>query len=226
MMSPVVYSEEDNFELEAFLQWERQTQLKASLHMLFSSPCQVCPGDWLPKYLCHLNLLDMSVERGDLSVGEQTLLELSLGMATKTVPPEPKKQWCGKGMVPSRCTYPNTWRMHSQGCKAKRKALYQDIKGKYLQETLCEYLFMPWNIFTLAVFMPLFVLEHLLKIKVTGKNFYRSSKGQATIASLESKSCIYDGWGLTLKRAQASGMWLMQYHVTSFSNGKRSHFRV
>lgn len=47
--------------------------------------------------------------------------------------------------------------MHSQMCKAKRKTPNQVIKGKYLQETQCEYPFMVWNVFALTVFVPLFI---------------------------------------------------------------------
>lgn len=59
-----------------------------------------------------------------------TLLELRLCGGTETVPPEVKKQWCGKGTVPSRSMCPKPWRMHSQMCKARKKILYQVIKEK------------------------------------------------------------------------------------------------
>lgn len=197
------------------------------LQVLFSSPGQVCPGDWLPKYLCHLHLLDMSVERGDLSIGEHTLLELSLCMRAKTLFLNQRsnhvaRAWYQAGapiQIPEECT---------ARCARQRERLHI----RTLKENICRKHYVNisswYEIYSLwqCLCHSLFVLEHLLKIKLTGKNFYRSGKGQATIASLESQSCIYDGWGLMLKRAQASGMWLMQYHVTSFSNGKRSHFRV
>lgn len=41
--------------------------------------------------------------------------------------------------------------------QGKEKTLKQVIKGKYLQETQCEHQFMVWNVFTLAVFVPLFI---------------------------------------------------------------------
>lgn len=108
------------------------------------------------------------------------------------------------GMVPSKSMYHNAWMIYSQMCEAGKKILYQVIKEKCLQDTLYEYLFVFWNVFALAVFMPLFIcFRAFAKNKSTGKNFYRSNKGQATIARLESGSFIYDGWKLMLKRAQA-----------------------
>lgn len=83
MVSPVVHSEEDNSELQGFCSEKGRQSWRLRLQMLFSSPCQVCPGDRLPKYLGHLHLPHMGVERSDLPVGEHTLLELRLCMGTK-----------------------------------------------------------------------------------------------------------------------------------------------
>lgn len=193
------------------------------LQMLLSSPCQVCPGAWLPKYLRHLHLQHMGAERGDLCthclnwgcVGEQKLFLL---------------KWRSSGVARARYQAGACVQIH-EGCRARcarqgkrfciRSSKKNNCRKHYVNiSSWCE-IYSLWQ----CLCHSLFVLEHLLKTKLTDKNFYRSSKGQATITRLESKSCIYDGWGLMLKRAQASGMWLMQYRVTSFSNGKRSHFR-
>lgn len=158
MVSPVVHSEEDNSELQGFCSEKGRQSWRLRLQMLFSSPCQVCPGDRLPKYLGHLHLPHMGVERSDLPVGEHTLLELRLCMGTKMFLnlrcSGVARAWYQAGEPIQMGSQPQ--KMLSQMWKAKRKTLHQVVKRKYLQETLCEYLFMVWNVFTLAVFVPPF----------------------------------------------------------------------
>lgn len=109
------------------------------------------------------------------------------------------------GMVPNKNMYRNARVIYSQFCKAGKMVLYQVIKYKCLQDAIKthyinislhfeKYLF--WQCLCHSICLRTFV-----KKKSTGKNFYRSSKGQETISSLESRSCIYDGRELMLKRA-------------------------
>lgn len=103
------------------------------LRMLFSSPFQACPGDWLPKYLCHLHLPHMGVERGDPSVGEHTLLELRLCMGTKMFFPN---QRCS-GAAGAWYQAGEPIQIHEE-CSARCARQRERLRIRSLKENICR----------------------------------------------------------------------------------------